>query len=45
MRMFLGHYGVALGSKKAAPSVSLGTLNRPPSHESDVASLPCARPA
>jgi hypothetical protein len=24
--MFLGHYGVALGSKKAAPSVSLGTL-------------------
>ena len=24
--MFLGHYAVALGSKRAAPAVSLGTL-------------------
>ena len=24
--MFIGHYGVGLGSKKAAPSISLGTL-------------------
>ena len=24
--MFLGHFGVALGAKKAAPKVSLGTL-------------------
>ena len=24
--MFLGHFGVGLGAKRAAPSVSLGTL-------------------